>query len=145
MKPSEVRPDVELRDMLTDVISTDVDVIPVFADGDRYVNPVPEDFIDITFNGDPQSMTRDMFFMRGNLALSLFTRLFPDGSIRSSRVQKLLEQIESRVNGVVSANYFYRMDMRFPIVPTTANESAGYSQTTLNVEWQTTNKISNNS
>lgn len=144
MNPSEIRPDKELRDLLNGKIQTNSSIVSVFGDGDRPVNPVPEDFIDITFNGDPQSMTRDMYFLRGNLAISLFTCLFPDGGIRDNRVRLLLEQIEANVNEKMSDNYFYRIDMAYPITPTTANEATGYSQTTLNVSWQTTNKNSNN-
>lgn len=137
MKPSELAVDIELRDFLTGKVLIGTTSLPVYADGERPSNKVPDDFIEINYNGDPWSVTDKMSMWRGNLIVSLYCKLNEDSSVKTNRVRKLLEQFDSIINRKASEHYFYNLDLNRPITPTTANLQIGYSATVLNVEWRT--------
>lgn len=142
MKPSQINADVELRDLLKGLPTVQSPTgamlpVEVYIGADRPLTGVGDDFIDISYNGDPRSVDIAMGVIRGSLVVSLFSKLNSDGTIKRNRVQKILEQFEDMVHHKTSEHFCYVMDLTRFITPTTANQSSGYSVTRLNVEWHT--------
>jgi hypothetical protein len=71
--------------------------------------------------------------------VSLYSSMNNDGSVKSNRISKILEQFDTLVHNLVTDKYFYRYPKDRFITPTTPNVTSGYSITTLNLEWHTTN------
>lgn len=109
----------------------------MYADGEIPTTNVPDDFIEIFYNGNVDSITENRSIGRGYIAIALSCRLFEDGSVKNNRVRKILEQFEDRVDRVKSEHYFFKLTADGFITPTTADQASGYSTTILNVEWRT--------
>lgn len=137
MKPSELNVDIELKSLLTGHISVGSTSVPVFAAGETPTTGVPDDYIEIFYNGYVDSISENRVVARGAMAVSMSNRLFEDGSVKTNRVKKLLEQFEQLVDKVSSTHYFFKLSPDGFITPTTANQTNGYSTTILNVEWRT--------
>lgn len=137
MKPSELNVDIELKSLLVGHISTDSTPVPVYAAGETPTTGLPDDFVEIFYNGYVDSISENRVVARGAMAVSMSNRLFEDGSVKTNRVKKLLEQVEQLVDKVSSTHYFFKLSPDGFITPTTANQTNGYSTTILNVEWRT--------
>lgn len=159
--PSHIQPDVELRDYLTGQITVGEDSSPVkvYSDWERPTNQLPTDFVVIFINGDIEGVGMDTNYARGSLMVSLYCKLNDDGSVKKNRTKKLLSQIDEifierikdpetnqeteHYKNLVTDNYVYKYDAPRFITPTTPNQTSGYSVTSLNLRWATTNNFNN--
>lgn len=142
IKPSTIQPDIELRDALIGNISVglpggEMAPVTVYGDWERPTNELPDDFLTVYNNGDPEGVGMDTRFARGYLMVSLYCKLNSDGTIKKNRVKKLLEQFEEIIDKKATTNYYYEYDAQRFITPTTPNMTSGYSVTTLNLKWHT--------
>ena len=146
-KPSTIEPDVELRDALKDQIlvgdGAGASVVAVYGDWERPTNEIPDDFISIFINGEPGGVGMDIPFARGYIAVSLYCKLNPDGTIKKERIKKIIRQFDEVIEKKLTTNYYYEYDAERFLTPTTPNHSSGYSVTTLNLKWHTATKQSN--
>lgn len=145
MKPSTIHPDQELRDALSGRITVGsgaaASPLTVFADWERPTNELPTDFIVIFINGDIEGVGMDTPFARGYIMVSLYCKLNNDGSVKANRVQKILDQFDDIVEGLLTENFHYEYDAQRFITPTAPNQTSGYSVTTLNLRWTTTSNF----
>ena len=145
--PSHIQPDVELRDYLTGQITvgsgTTAQEVKVYSDWERPTNELPTDFIVIYINGDVEGVGMDTPFARGYLMVSLYCKLNDDGSVKKNRVRKILEKFDLLVEKAITENYHFEYDASRFITPTTPNQTSGYSVTSLNLRWTTTNNFNN--
>lgn len=146
MNPSSIKPDRELRDYLrgrVSAVSQDGSTVsvPIYGDWEKPTKTAPEDFIIIMNNGGPSGLGMDIDFASGNVAVGLYCKLKEDGSVKSNRIEKILEQFESLINKRATENYFFEYEQLQFITPTTPNLTSGYSVTTLNLKWTTTNNF----
>lgn len=139
MHPSSIHPDKELKELLSGNVLVETTPLTIYQDWERPTNQVPKDFLVIFLNGDIEGLSADTPFARGYIMLSLYCKLNDDGSVKSSRIQKILEQFDDIIDGATTENYHFAYEMQRFITPTTPNQSTGYSVTTLNLRW-TTNK-----
>ena len=143
---SSIQPDIELRNYLQGQIVVGrldggTDPVIVYGDWEKPSNDVPDDFIVIFNNGDIAGVGMKADYASGYLMISLYCRLNDDGSAKKNRIRKILEQFDKLVEGHASENYFYKYDAPRFITPTAPNISSGYSVTTLNIIWHTTNNF----
>lgn len=150
IKPSTIKPDVELKNLLTNQITVGLPgggtkKVAVYSDWERPTNGLPDDFIVIYINGDIGGYGMDIPFARGYLMVSLYCKLNDDGSVKKNRVQKILNQFEELLEQRLTTNFYYEYDAQRFVTPTTPNQSSGYSVTSLNLKWHTNDNIINNS
>lgn len=142
--PSSIRPDAELRDFLDGQIFVGLPgggtkSVAVYGDWERPTNDTPSDFVVIFINGDIGGVGMNNDYADGYIMVSLYSKLNDDGSVKKSRVQKILDQFDDLIECLTTDHYFYRYDHNRFITPTTPNVTSGYSVTTLNLRWHTTN------
>lgn len=148
IKPSSIEPDVELRDAITGhvVVDTGGEVmkpVAVYGDWERPTNELPDDFLTVFINGEPGGVGMDTQYAKGFIAVSLYCKLNPDGTIKKNRIKRILTQFDEIIEKKLTTNYFFEYDKDRFITPTTPNSSSGYSVTTLNLKWHTATKQSN--
>lgn len=146
MKPSRIEPDTELRDFLKGRITVGVargrtQEVAVYSDWERPTNQLPSDFIVIYMNGSPQGVGMDTDYAKGFMMVSLYCKMNDDGSVKKNRVQKILSQFDTIIEQCITENYHFEYDSDRFITPTTPNQTSGYSITTLNLKWHTTNNF----
>lgn len=142
MRPSEIRPDIALKDLLEGNIilqrsATEFADIKIYALGERPNDRLDTEFVEIMINGLVRSVTKPLGFLKGNLALAVYVKAYDDGSVFQYRVDQILKLIEEKVSNKVSKDYFFEINTDNIITPTTVNVSTGYSTTILNIEWHT--------
>lgn len=142
MKPSDIEPDVELRDFLKGKISVGTagggtQEVAVYSDWERPTNELPADFIVIYINGNIEGVGMDTPFARGYIMVSLYSKMNDDGSVKKNRIRKILAQFDDLIEKHLTTNYHYEYDTQRFITPTTPNQTSGYSVTTLNLRWTT--------
>lgn len=116
-------------------------VVAVFGDWEKPTNEVPDDFLIIMNNGDIGGLGMDINYAAGYVAVSLYCKLNDDGTVKKNRITKILEQFDSVIERLRTPDYFYRYASPQFITPTTPNITSGYSITTLNLIWHTTNNL----
>ena len=141
MNPSHIEPDVALRDFLKNKISvgsgTNPPKVAVYSDWERPTNNLPEDFIVVYINGNISGVGIETPYANGFIMVTLYSKMNDDGSVKKSRVKKILEQFDTLVEGLITGDYHYGYDSYRYITPTAPNQSTGYSITTLNLRWST--------
>lgn len=140
MTIADIRPDAELKQLLDGKvkIQTSADgyaVLPVYCQGGRPNTGVPDEFIDVNFNGGIRAALQPLGFYRGNLAVSVYCRTFDDGSVKQRRVSAIVGQLERYLKYMAYGRCFFRLNPQNVIMPTTTNATTGYSVTVLNVEY----------
>lgn len=143
MKPSNIEPDSELRDFLRGKISVGLpgggtQEVAVYSDWERPTNELPSDFLVVYMNGAIEGVSMDTPFAKGYIAVSLYSKLNDDGSVKRNRVKMILAQFEQLIEKRLTVNYHFEYDAQNFITPTTPNQSTGYSVTVLNLRWTTT-------
>ena len=139
VNPSSIKPDVALAEALNGSIHVGDTPVKVYADWAKPTNGLPDDFISIYSNGDIEGFGLDNNFARGYIGVSLYSRMNDDGSVKSNRITKILEQFDTFIDKLIADKYYYRYPSDRFLTPTTPNVTSGYSITTLNLEWHTTN------
>lgn len=142
MRPSEIRPDIALKELLEGKIilhrsAKESVKIDVYAQGERPMTGLSSEFVDILVNGTIRSLTKPIGVLRGNVAIGVYVRTYEDGSIFQYRVDSIVKQIEEKVSNAIHGDYFFEMNLDNIITPTTTNITSGYSTTILNVQWHT--------
>lgn len=146
MKPSNIEPDAELRDFLRGKISVGLSGggtqdVAVYSDWERPTNELPSDFLVVYMNGAIEGVSMDTPFAKGYIAVSLYSKLNDDGSVKRNRVKMILAQFEQLIEKRLTVNYHFEYDAQNFITPTTPNQSTGYSVTVLNLRWTTTSNF----
>lgn len=145
MHPSDIQPDIALQSLLKDQITVGsgraATKVPVYADWERPTNGVPNDFVVVFINGDIGGVGMDTPFARGYIIVSLYNKLNDDGSVKKTRVNKILKQFDRLVEKCVSDGYHFEYDAQRFITPPSPNQTTGYSVTNLNLRWHTTSNI----
>lgn len=146
IKMSTIHPDRELRDFLTGRIvvgkaNGGTEPVTVYSDWERPTNKLPNDFLVVYMNGNISGIGTKTNYAEGALAVSLYSKMNDDGSIKGNRIDKILEQYERLVDRLKTENFFFYFDKERYITPTTPNQTSGYSTTTLNLMWHTTNNF----
>lgn len=146
LKPSLIEPDVELRNYLQNKIVVGLAgggtaKVPVYGDWERPINDFPTDFLVVMMNGTVEGVGMDTDYARGYVMVSLYSKMRDDGSIKKNRISKILAQFDELIERRLTPNYFFEYDAQRFITPTTPNQSSGYSVTTLNIKWHTTNNF----
>ena len=142
MRPSEIRPDLALKNLLDGNIilqksETEFADVKVYAQGERPNDGLDSEFVEILLNGSIRSVTKPMGLLRGSLVLAVYVKTYDDSSVFQYRVDALLKLIEEKVSPSTSENYFFEINPNNIITPTTVNVTTGYSTTILNIEWHT--------
>lgn len=140
--PSDIEPDVELRDYLKNKITVGLagggtQKVAVYSDWERPTNGVPTDFIVVFMNGDVEGLGMDIDFAKGYIMVGLYCKLNDDGSVKKNRVKKILRQFDKLVEKRITEHYYYEYVAPRFITPTTPNQASGYSITYLNLRWHT--------
>lgn len=143
MHPSHIQPDAELQQFLTEKITVRkagniTEYVTVYSDWERPTNDLPDDFITVYMNGEPSGVGLETPYATGYLMVSLYCKMNNDGSVKASRVKKILEQFDDTLQDAITENYHFEYDATGYITPTAPNQSSGYSITTLNLRWTTT-------
>lgn len=138
----KTKADRELADALRGAVkvrtsATKARAIVVYAQGEQPQTELPDEFAAIQGNGGPESLTRPYGVFRGNLTIEVYVKANGDGTAKLRRVDDILGQIEALVHGKAIGEYYYELDLRNPIIPTTTSLAYGYSTTVMNVEWRT--------
>lgn len=142
MKPSELKADIELQNLLKGkvfVVNEEGTELPVtvYTDGERSGLNVPDDFIDVMYSGIIRAIDVPMGFVKGYLVVTLYVKLNPDNTIKKNRVSKILEQFDSILAKCQTEHFCYEYANDDFITPTTAYTSIGYSTTILTLKWHT--------
>ena len=142
MRPSEIRPDLVLKEILEGNIilqksEEETVVITAYSQGERPNTGLSSEFIEVISNGVARSLTKPMGVVRGNLAVAVYVKTYEDGSVFQYRVDSILKQIEEKVSNVTKGKYFFEINPNNIITPTTTNIISGYSTTILNIQWHT--------
>lgn len=145
MRISDLNPDSVLAELLDMKVQVQTDEnefhdVRAYANAERPDNNLGKEFIEITLNGNTQSITQPMGQFRGSLVLSVYCESNPDNTAKKKRVASMLEQIEAIVSGKTSQGYHFSYSPNNVITPTTVSSGIGYSITVLNIDWHTTNK-----
>lgn len=141
--PSDIEPDVALQGFLDGLVEVGLPdgskaKVKVYSDWERPTNELPDDFITVYINGDIDGLGGKVSYGDGNIMVSLYCKMNDDGSVKRNRVKKILHQIDDKIEKKVIGDYFFEYDKPRFITPTTPNQSSGYSITTLNLKWHTT-------
>ena len=141
--PTDIEPDVALQQFLDGLVDVGLaeggtTKVKVYSDWERPTNELPTDFITVYINGDVNGLGLKADYGKGNIMLSLYCKMNDDGSVKKNRIKKILHQIDDKVEKKVIGDYFFEYDKPRFITPTTPNQSSGYSITTLNLKWHTT-------
>lgn len=142
IRPSDIHPDVELREFLQNKINVSLasgesSAVTVYGDWEKPTNEVPDDFLIVMNNGTIGGVGMDIDFATGYVAVSLYCKLNIDGTVKKNRITKILEQFDNLIERLQTTSYYFRYASPQFITPTTPNITSGYSITTLNLVWHT--------
>lgn len=140
---SELHPDQALKALLEGNVSIAISadesrIAEVYRQGERPNTDLGDEFIEILPNGVVRAMTKPMGVYRGNLAVTLYCKAQSNGTAKENRINSMLSQVELLVNCKSSGKFFFEINPSNVITPMTYNSATGYTTTTLNVEWNTT-------
>lgn len=138
MLASSLQPDIALKALLDGKVASDNGVLTVYGHESLPNNVKADDFITVQRNGIVRSLTRPMGIFRGNLALTIYCRLYSDNTANVIKLRRLAQMCEELVNCKTSEGFYFELDALNPITPPNANITNGYSTMVLNVEWHTT-------
>lgn len=137
MTAAELAPDMALKELLDGNVVSDKGIVEIFAHASMPNDVSKDDFISLQRNGIVTSETEPMGVFKGNVALTIYCRLYSDNTANVIKSQRLAKMCETLVNRKIGGEYFFKLDATNPITPTTGNATSGYSITTLNVAWRT--------
>ena len=143
MTLAELNPDEVLAALLDGKVevqtsATAKHTIKCYADGKQPNKGLADEFVSVLWNGSATSWTEPIGQFEGSLALSVFCKLQTDNTVKKQRVRQILAQVEKLANRISADGFFFNIDPQQVITPTTPNPTTGYSTTTINVEWHTT-------
>lgn len=138
MLASSLTPDLALKALLDGKVASDNGVLTVYPHESLPNNVSADDFIVIQRNGIVRSLTKPMGVFRGNLALSIYCRLYTDNTANVIKSRRLMQTCEELVNCKTSDGFYFELDATNPITAPNANTTSGYSVAVLNVSWHTT-------
>ena len=143
MSLSQINPDLQLREWLEGQITiavsdTESRKAAVYRHGEKPNTDLPDEFVEILYNGVVRSLTKLIGVLKGNLALTVYCKAQANGKAKQKRVQSILEQLERLLTNKVTGGFFYEIDLDNIVTPLYVDAATGYSTTTLNVKWHTT-------
>lgn len=146
--PSSIKPDVELASFLKNKITVGLpgggtQKVKVYSDWERPTNELPDDFIVAYINGGIEGAGPRVDYASGVILVNLYCKMNDDGSVKKNRIEKILAKFEKLVNGLNTEKYCFEYSNPNFVTPTTPNQSTGYSVTSLNLTWHTTNNFNN--
>jgi hypothetical protein len=143
MSLSQINPDLQLKEWLNEQITivvsdTESRKATVYAQGERPNTGLPDEFIEILYNGTIRSLTKPIGVLQGNLAVTIYCKAQPNGTAKFNRVESVMEQLGRLLTNKVTGGFFFEIDLKNIVTPTYIDAATGYSTTTLNVKWHTT-------
>lgn len=143
MTLSQINPDLQLKEWLNERITivvsdTESRKVAVYRQGERPNTDLPDEFVEILYNGIVRSLTKPIGVLKGNLALTIYCKAQANGKAKQKRVQSILEQLERLLTNKVTGGFFFEIDLGNIITPLYIDATTGYSTMTLNVKWHTT-------
>lgn len=144
MNISELTPDVVLAALLDGRLTVQTSAterrdIRCYADGKMPNKGLPDEFVTVVWNGAARSLTIPISCFVGDIVLTVYCKTQTDGTVKTQRVRQILAQCQTLVDDVTADGFYFKLNPRRLIVPTTGNLSTGYSTTAINVEWRTIN------
>ena len=142
-KVSSLAPDKALASLIEDEISVEISaedsrIVPIYRQGSHPSTETPDEFIEVLHNGVIRAMTQPLGLFRGNLAVVVYCKTFANGTAKFARIESMMTQIESLVDGKESDKIYFEVDSDNLITPVTYDAETGYSIVILNIEWHTT-------
>lgn len=143
MRLDELTPDVALASLLDSKVEVQTSAtakrtIKCYADGKQPNKGLADEFLSALWNGSARSWTRPIGQFEGSIALTVYCKTQTDGTVKTQRVRQMLAQCQMLADGISAGGFFFKVDPRQVITPTTPNLTTGYSTTVINVEWRTT-------
>lgn len=140
---AELHPDKALADLLQGKVSIAISskqnrIVKVYAQGERPNVNLSDEFIEILPNGLIRAMTEPMGVYRGNLALMFYCKAQSNSTAKSNRINSMLSQVESLTHYKHNGKFLFKINANNLITPLSYNASTGYTTTTINIEWHTT-------
>ena len=140
---SQLQPDKALKDLIDDNIfialsPSESRIAKVYRQGERPIDDVGEEFIDVLYNGAIRAMTKPLGAYRGNLAVTLYCQAQSDGTAKFNRINSMVRQVELLVNDKVSGKFYFTITPNNVITPISYNSTTGYMMMVMNVEFHTT-------
>ena len=137
-----INPDEKLKLWLDDQIvvqvsDTETRKVLVYHQGSRPNKNLPDEFIEILYNGSIKSLTKPIGFIKGDLAVTVYCKTQSDGTVKHKRVKSILSQLGQLVSNKVIEGFFYEFNLNNIITPLYINYTNGYSTITLNISWRT--------
>lgn len=137
-----INPDEKLKLWLDDQITVQVSdtesrKVLVYHQGSRPNTDLPDEFIEVLFNGNVRSRTKPIGFLEGNLAVTIYCRAQADGTAKFNRMKSIERQLAELVSNEVTGGFFYELNLDSVITPLYIDSATGYSIKTLNVAWHT--------
>jgi len=138
-----INPDEKLKLWLDDQIvvqvsDTESRKVLVYHQGSRPNTDLPDEFVEILFNGNIRSRTKPVGYLEGNLAATIYCKLQANATAKANRVKFIEEQLIRLVSNKVKGGFFYEINLNSVISPLQINTGTGYSTKTLNISWHTT-------
>lgn len=137
MKLSALAPDITLATLLDKRVMVEDKPIRAYAAAERPNDNLGDDFLEAYYNGNIESITRPIGHYKGNIALAIYSLANSDSTAKKNRMRRILEQIETLVDGLSADGIFFELSAN-PITPITINEQTGYGYMVLNIQWHTT-------
>ena len=144
IKLTEITPDQSLKELLegnivVQLADNEFSDVMVYAQGERPNTGLPDEYVEILYNGAPRAKTSDFSILRGNLAVAIVCKTKSDGTLKSTRISQILRDVEELVSERRSGNFFYRITAGNIFTPSSVDSTTGYSTLVVNVQW-TANK-----
>lgn len=140
MKLSALEPDKTLATILDKQIIVEDKPIRAYANAERSNDNLGTDFIEVLYNGNPQSLTQPIGYYEGDIALVIYSLANTDNTAKKNRMRRILEQVEKLVDGVAADYIFFKLSAN-PITPAKIDSQTGYGVMALNLEWHTTTEL----
>jgi len=143
MTLAELTPDTALAALLDGKVEvqtskTEKHIIYAYEQARMPNKGLGDEFITVQTNGVITSLTKPFGLYEGNLALTIYSRSYEDGTANINHLRQMTAQCERIVNGASSRGFFFELDATNVITPPTVNLTTGYATTVLNVAWHTT-------
>lgn len=129
----------DLKGLLSGNVTVDASgtVVPVYCDTDLPNDISVPDLIVIEYNSAPSSFSKEFGCLVGSVMVSYFCETLPNGTIKKSRIGKVLNQLQNLLNEKSTEKYYFALNIDNFVTPPSADQSTGYSIVTLNVDWHT--------
>jgi hypothetical protein len=142
MALSDIRPDKVLATLLDKQVTvqtsaTKQHTIRAYSQAERPTNGLGDEYIEVLFNGNVQSLTKPMGVYSGYLAVGVYVKSYDNDTANIKRINAILNQVEAKVINHAVDGYFFEYNQYSVITSPTVNLTTGYAATLINIAWRT--------